>query len=500
MFEQNEEISYNPFEQEEQYDNSNEQQVENDHSEEFNNQKTNEELINSFYKQEMDEDDFYEMTISNSIAFNLYQSLYKLKKGTDQKLFKHPCQIKVYPKIKIMMIYLIVSHNFLRIKTELLYLKENPKYKKPDESELKKKINSKSIKDSQGSQSINDDQNDKGKEIIFTLELVDLFTMLDLLLVDNKDNAIIIAIDINLSKMKGRAACPETFNQNINEFVYEYNLIKNEVFKYEINPPEEPKYSEEKEGISKSLFNENDNEKDPDSSNININNLQSKSVSQISEENSDYLEKKFKTDEKCAKYLIEGNDLLELYQLMKGMEYIYQSFSTSSIGISMINDKALFFSLSYENIQDTKSITHLSKNIKHITELTVKCVKNHYLTPFKYGFNSFYRSSLLSKFITSFFNKEDKRLLVKVSPSGKMILSFAFSDYKNEREEIPNQRENNKDISMEINENLEQNNNGSENNRNNMRRIRRDGLLDDENGGNIVEMIFYPDVFDLCKE
>ena len=52
MFEQNEEISYNPFEQEEQYDNSNEQQVENDHSEEFNNQKTNEELINSFYKQE----------------------------------------------------------------------------------------------------------------------------------------------------------------------------------------------------------------------------------------------------------------------------------------------------------------------------------------------------------------------------------------------------------------------------------------------------------------
>ena len=45
MFEQNEEISYNPFEQEEQYDNSNEQQVENDHSEEFNNQKTNEELI-----------------------------------------------------------------------------------------------------------------------------------------------------------------------------------------------------------------------------------------------------------------------------------------------------------------------------------------------------------------------------------------------------------------------------------------------------------------------
>ena len=399
-----------------------------------------------------------------------------------------------------MMIYLIVSHNFLRIKTELLYLKENPKHKKPDESELKRKINSKSNKDSQGSQSSNDEQNNKGKEIIFTLELVDLFTMLDLLLVDNKDNPIIISIDCNLSKMKGRAACPETFNQNVNEFVFEYNLIKNEVFKYEINPPEEQKYSEEKEGISKNLLNENDSDKDPDSSNININNVQSKSLSQINEDNSDYLEKKFQTDEKCAKYLIEGNDLFELYQLMKGMEYIYMNFASSSIGISMINDKALFFSISFENIQDTKSIIHLSKNIKHMTSLTLKCIKNHYLTPFKYGFNSFYRSALLTKFITSFFNKEDKRLLVKVSPSGKMILSFAFADFKNEREEIPNQRENDKGISMEINDNLEQNNNGSENNRNNMRRIRRDGLLDDENGGNIVEMIFYPDVFELCKE
>ena len=104
------------------------------------NQKSPDELIKSFHEEEMDENDLYEMSINNSIALNLYQSLCKLKKGTDPKIFKYPCQIKVYPKLKIMIIYLIVSHNFLRIKTELAVLRENPKFKKPDESELKKKL------------------------------------------------------------------------------------------------------------------------------------------------------------------------------------------------------------------------------------------------------------------------------------------------------------------------------------------------------------------------
>ena len=102
------------------------------------NQKSPDELIKSFHEEEMDENDLYEMSINNSIALNLYQSLCKLKKGTDPKIFKYPCQIKVYPKLIIMIIYLIVSHNFLRIKTELAVLRENPKFKKPDESELKK--------------------------------------------------------------------------------------------------------------------------------------------------------------------------------------------------------------------------------------------------------------------------------------------------------------------------------------------------------------------------
>ena len=135
-----------------------------------------------------------------------------------------------------------------------------------------------------------------------------------------------------------------------------------------------------------------------------------------------------------------------------------------------------------------------------MTPLNIKSVKNHFLTPFKYGFNSFYRVKLMAKFITSFYNKDDRRLLVKVSPSGKMILSFTFSDPKNEMTMI---EENSVGISTEINDNLNENenrnNNDSNNNRNRIKRNLIDRLLDDENRGNIVEMIFYASSFDLCK-
>ena len=178
---------------------------------------------------------------------------------------------------------------------------------------------------------------------------------------------------------------------------------------------------------------------------------------------------------------------------MKGMEPLYFDFSSQSIGISMTNDKALFYSLAYENIKDTKSIEHISKNIKHMTILNIKSVKNHFLTDFRYGFNAFYKASPLSKFITSFYNKDDKRLLVKVSPSGKMILSFTFSDLKNDVNELNNEMENNIGIS---NENI---NNSNENEIKNIRKNIKDRLIDDENRGNIVEMIFYPNSFDLCK-
>ena len=477
------------------------------------NQKSPDELIKSFHEEEMDENDLYEMSINNSIALNLYQSLCKLKKGTDPKIFKYPCQIKVYPKLKIMIIYLIVSHNFLRIKTELAVLRENPKFKKPDESELKKKIKSQSSKGSQSQDSneiIESNDKEKEKEIIFTVELIDFYNMLDLLLSDNKDNMISISIDNNFSVMKGRAICPDVFNQTMFAIRLKYNLIKNEAFAYKINPSEDEK-EKEKKMLSKNLGNEQDkdNEKNSDSDNIKINNIQSKSITQINYMNnnneSDYLEKRFTTDERCAKYIIEGSDLLELYHLMKGLESIYLDLSTHTIGISITNEKAIFFCLSYERIHDVKSFFHLSKNIKHITPLNVKSVKNHFLTPFKFGFNSFFRTSLLSKFITSFYNKDDRRLLIKVSPSGKMILSFTFSDPKNDinlNNNLNNNDESRLGISTEINENLNDYENNDENNNNNRARIRkiiRDRLLDDENRGNIVEMIFYPTVFYLCK-
>ena len=466
-------------------------------------QKNAEQLIESFHEQEMDENILYEMFINNDIAINLYQSLFKLKKGTDQKVLKSPCQIKLYPKLKIMVIYLIVSYNFLRIKTELLLLRENPKYKKPDEKELEKKINTQSL-NAEESQLINLNNNknseeiNKEKEIIFTLELFDLFNLLDILLRENKDNPISISINNSFSMIEGKVLCPETFNQTMSGSRMKCCLMKNEIFAYKISPPEEK---------SEIKINENndeeEDEKNSDLVSLDINNIQSKSISQINhmnEENSEYLEKKFTTDDKCAKYIIEGSDLVELYHLMKGLEPLYYDLSTQTIGISMTNEKALFFILAYEKIQDCKSLSHLSRCIKHMTSLNIKSVKNHFLTPFKYGFNSFYRVKLMAKFITSFYNKDDRRLLVKVSPSGKMILSFTFSDPKNEMTMI---EENSVGISTEINDNLNENenrnNNDSNNNRNRIKRNLIDRLLDDENRGNIVEMIFYASSFDLCK-
>ena len=74
------------------------------------------------------------------------------------------------------------------------------------------------------------------------------------------------------------------------------------------------------------------------------------------------------------------------------------------------------------------------------------------MTPLKNGFNSFYKAKFLSKFITSFYNKDDKRLLVKVSPRGKMILSYTFSDPKNDMALEKNNQDtlNKKSISEEI--------------------------------------------------
>ena len=487
-----EESYYNAYNDEEEND---QELPENEIQLDSNNQKTYDELIKSFHCQEIDESNALEMMLSNQITLNLFQSLYKLKKSTEQKIFQFPCQIKVYPKIKVMMIYLIVSYDFLRIKIDLLSIKENPLYVKPDESELKRKLNIKDLNDLEEDQSVKEKQNHEGKEIICTLQLFDFFEMLDFLLTENKDNPIVISIDKNFSIIEGKSICPNVYNQEISDNTFKYNLIKNEVFGYKISPPEKIDNSE-KDNNSKSNFNENDKSSDSSKVNIHINNIPSKSKFErhnVYEEESNYLEKRFLTDENGAKYIIENNDLLQLYYLMKGMEPLYFDFSSQSIGISMTNDKALFYSLAYENIKDTKSIEHISKNIKHMTILNIKSVKNHFLTDFRYGFNAFYKASPLSKFITSFYNKDDKRLLVKVSPSGKMILSFTFSDLKNDVNELNNEMENNIGISNEII------NNSNENEIKNIRKNIKDRLIDDENRGNIVEMIFYPNSFDLCK-
>ena len=143
--------------------------------------------------------------------------------------------------------------------------------------------------------------------------------------------------------------------------------------------------------------------------------------------------------------------------------------------------------------------------------INIKSVKDHFLTPFKYGFNSFYRTKFLSRFIMSFYNKDDKRLLIKVTPRGKMILAFTISEPKQylSIEQSNNKKNtlNKNSILEEINESDEDEDDDCDNNENDgvgMDKIRRkniikDKLLDDENRGNIVEMIFYPVVFDICK-
>ena len=129
---------------------------------------------------------------------------------------------------------------------------------------------------------------------------------------------------------------------------------------------------------------------------------------------------------------------------MKGLNLLYDDLSTHNIGISFTNDKALFFCLNMENLNSGEYLDKISSNISQQLRLNIKSLKNPSFTNLPYGFNSFYRTKFISKFITSFYNKNDKRLLIKVSNNGKMVLSYTFSDPKNDNIQIQN--ENNEQI------------------------------------------------------
>ena len=198
--------------------------------------------------------------------------------------------------------------------------------------------------------------------------------------------------------------------------------------------------------------------------------------------------------------MIEGQYLVDLYYFMKGVQSLYDNLATLNIGISMTDDKALFFIPCMERIKTGKYIEELSKNISQQLRLNIKSLINHSFTPFTYGFNSFYRTKFLSKFITSFYNKNDKRLFIRVSPNGKMILSYTFSE---PRSNLNNAEKNNEDnLNNSLTENLNDDILGIENEdstKGKRKNIIKNPLLNDENEGNIVEMIFYPVVFDICK-
>ena len=435
-----------------------------------------------------------------------------------------------------MVIYLVVNFNFLRIKTELSNFKENEELKNKEKIDSKKFIKSDSqISSINLNNEFNEDKiNSNVKEIIFTIELIDLFYMIDMLLCENKDNPILISIDKDFSVLTGKVVCPDVCNQMMNSNQLKFNLIKNEAFSYAISNPDKINSSKNKSDVKKDddngnninnsnieNFNDNDIEIDlnndssqnnnSESKNVKINNEQEKSnLKRNNSQNyydseSEFLEKKFMTDLNYAKYIIEGNDLVDLYYFMKGLEILNNNdLSMHEIGISMCNERAFFFCPNLKNIHDGRYIEILSRNISQQIKLNIKCVKDHFITPFRYGFNSFYRTKFLSKFITSFYNKDDKRLLVKVSPKGKMILSYTFSDPKSDMalgEKNNQDILNKKSISEEIKINLdnEEDDEGESTKRIKRKKMIKDRLIDDENRGNIVEMIFYPIVFDICK-
>ena len=487
-----------------------------------NNERTYVELIKAFEDGNMGENEIYQIFIANNIALNLHLSLNKLKKGQNyQGLFKNPCQIKIYPKAKLMIIYLIVSYNFLRIKTELQYIRENQNFNNIDNKSLSKKnldLNESPIIniDNRNGEEIIDNE-DNEKEVIFTIELIDFYNMLDLLLCQNKDHSIVLCLDRYFSVLTGKSVCSDVYYQIGYSCSFKFNLLKNEVFSYALN---KHKNNSNKNIYSQNISNkksENDIDNDNDSSidknsefDSKNNNKEKKNKNNNNQNNNKYyesqnnnLQKKFTMELNSAKYIIEGSELWDLYCFMKGIDLLYDDFATNNIEISLTNDKAFILCPNMQKIKYGRYIEDLSKNINQQIKLNIKSVINHSFTPLAHGFNSFYRTKFIAKFITSFYNKNDKRLLIKVSPNGKMILSYTFSDPKNDLmyDENNENNTNKKSYSEEINEDGE-NNDENYNNEQSKKKSRKkiiDRLLDDENRGNIVEMIFYPVVFDISK-
>ena len=460
--------------------------------------KSIDDLINFYEEGMMEENDYYYIYISNNIALNLQQSLSKLRKGHNyQKLFESPCQIKIYAQSKLMIIYLVISHNFLRIKAEILFLRENKMLVKKKKSISKDKDGLKDIELSDIDNIELHNYNDENeKEIIFTIELKDFFSLLDLSLCENKDYPLILALDENLSVLTGKSLCTDLYNQSLDCPKLKYKLLKNEIFCYSISSPEKLENRLNDSLNMSKILKENDNSLNKDFKGEN-HNEESKNTIKKDDKNDKYekyknefLENKFTMELKSSKYMIEGQNLLDLYTFMKGLNLLYDDLSTHNIGISFTNDKALFFCLNMENLNSGEYLDKISSNISQQLRLNIKSLKNPSFTNLPYGFNSFYRTKFLSKFITSFYNKNDKRLLIKVSNNGKMVLSYTFSDPKNDNIQIQN--ENNEQIIKEDDEN----NNDSESSKKN---VYKDRLLDDENRGNIVEMIFLPYMFDVCK-
>lgn len=397
----------------------------------------------------------YSFEIESLVAYNLYKSLYKLKRGKNQKSFlKTPIQLKIYPTQKIMMLYLIVNHSYLRIKLEILNYHKNPDL---SNSSSKTKFNFDNISNNNS----HDDNISENNEIYtLTIELYDLFQLLDVLLTENDQKNLILFVNKSADHLGAMCASANQIYDKVSSIILKFKLLKNSAFSYELSNPYNDKKTQ-KNNFDNYSVNSSFIEMNKSINSLKLNNK----LNDIDEEY--YLEQKFQISPNSLKYLIVGSDVFHLYKFFNGLKPLYVDFGSAYIIISAVNNMISFYCVNTNYLSMNKE-NNLSDVINRQLRLNIK--NKNYGNILPKGFNSVYKINQLSKFISSFFNSNDKSLLMKIDEKGKMILSFTIfenSSYNNDENKLDN------DYNVEDNR-----------------------LLSDEKQGNIVEMIFYPCLFD----
>ena len=402
----------------------------------------------------------YSFEIESLVAYNLYKSLFKLKRGKNQRSFlQTPIQLKIYPAQKIMILYLIVNHSYLRIKLEILNYHKNPNLNDFSNFSSKAKFNFDNVSNNNS----NFDNISENSEIYtLTIELYYIFQLLDVLLTENDQKNIILFVNKSCDHLGAMCASANQIYDKVSSIILKFRLLSNSAFSYELSDPYNNKKTDknnyENFSVNSSFIemNKSINSFKPNNKLKDINNEY-------------YLEQKFQISPNSLKYLIVGSDVFQLYKFFSGLKPLYIDFSSAYIIISAVNNMISFYCVNMNYLSMNKG-SNLSDAINRQLRLTIK--NKNYGNILSKGFNSVYKIDQLSKFISSFFNTNEKSLLMKIDEKGKMILSYTIFDSNSYGDD-------NDDNKADINYKVEDNR-----------------LLSDEKQGNIVEMIFYPCLFD----